>query len=59
MFKGVGAAERRKRSMRWLAKVGLKGSSIAIRISFPAVSASACKLRSRWLQGTGIAEDRK
>ncbi|MDK4735181.1 ATP-binding cassette domain-containing protein [Rhizobium sp. CNPSo 3490] len=25
MFKGVGAAERRKRSMRWLAKVGLKG----------------------------------
>ncbi|MDC9813051.1 ABC transporter ATP-binding protein [Rhizobium binxianense] len=25
MFKGVGAAERRERSMRWLAKVGLKG----------------------------------
>ena len=25
MFKGVGAAERRKRSMRWLAQVGLKG----------------------------------
>lgn len=25
MFKGVGAAERREQSMRWLAKVGLKG----------------------------------
>lgn len=25
MFKGVGAAEPRKRSMRWLAQVGLKG----------------------------------
>ncbi|WP_064707353.1 ABC transporter ATP-binding protein [Rhizobium bangladeshense] len=25
MFKGVGAADRRERSMRWLAKVGLKG----------------------------------
>lgn len=25
MFKGIGAAERREQSMRWLAKVGLKG----------------------------------